>query len=83
MTRRERLRAAGWSFWLPFIACLIAGAATIASVIEPEWIERVSGFSPDAGSGETEWLIPAVAAVVAVVAFAVTRLQWRRIQPAS
>jgi hypothetical protein len=39
---------------------VLSAVAAIASLIEPQWIERISRFSPDEGSGEPEWLITAV-----------------------
>lgn len=82
MTTRERLRAAGPSFWVPCILFVVAIAATVLSLFEPQWIERVFGESPDEGSGESEWWITAVTAAIAIVSLAVTRWRWRRIQPA-
>ena len=83
MTTRERLRAAGVSFWVPCIICVVAIAATVLSLVQPQWIERVSGASPDEGSGESEWWITAVTVAIAIGSLAVTRWRWRRIQPAA
>ena len=83
MSARERLRAAGPSFWIPCILCVVAIAATVLSLVQPEWIERIFGASPDEGSGESEWWITAVTVVIAIVSLALTRWRWRRLQPAA
>lgn len=57
MNRLERLRRAGWAFWVPCIFSMLALIATVASALEPQWIEKVFGESPDEGSGESEWWI--------------------------
>lgn len=77
-----RLRAADWSFWVPFVATLIALVAVVMSIVDPQWIESLSGESPDAGSGESEWWITALAVAFAGVCFVVTRWRWRRISVA-
>ena len=46
----------------------------LVSVVVPDWIEEVTGFSPDGGSGALEFAIPAVLfAVAALSAFAARR----------
>jgi hypothetical protein len=81
MTSQERVRAAGRSFWIPFVITVLAVVATLWSIIDPQWIERLFGASPDAGSGQSEWQIAALFAAAAVGSFAVTRWRWRAITP--
>jgi hypothetical protein len=83
MSTRDRLRSAGWAFWVPAIASVIAVTLSVLSIVDPHWIETLFEASPDKGSGESEWWITAVFATAAVVALVVTRWRWRRIQPAS
>jgi hypothetical protein len=82
MTLRERLHAAGWSFWVPFVCSVLAVIATIITAIDPQWIETLLDASPDNGSGESESWLTAVVAGVALVSVAVTRWRWRAIRPA-
>ena len=82
MTARERLRAAGWSFWIPFALSVLAVIATVITAIDPHWIETVFDASPDRGSGESEGWLTAVVAACAVISSAVTRRRWRAIRPA-
>ena len=81
MTARERLRTADWSFWVPAVFTALAVVATVASIIDPRWIEDLFEASPDGGSGESEWWIAALCAVIAVASAAVTALRWRALRP--
>jgi uncharacterized membrane protein len=80
MEFRARLRAADWSFWLPFVATLVALFLVVMSIVDPRWIENLTGASPDEGSGESEWWITALAVGVAAVLAVVTRWRWRCIR---
>ena len=60
---------------LCFAASVVLGIVAIAS---PTWIERTLGFSPDDGSGETEWGLAVVFALVALVSAAVGLWELRR-----
>jgi protein-S-isoprenylcysteine O-methyltransferase Ste14 len=82
MKFRARLRAADWSFWVPFATTVIALFFVVMSIVDPQWIEGLFGESPDAGSGEAEWWITALAVGVAAAALAVTRWRWRCIRVA-
>jgi hypothetical protein len=82
MEFRARLRAADRSFWLPFVATLVALCFVLMSVADPRWIENLTGAGPDAGSGESEWWITALTVVVAASSAAVTRWRWRCIRVA-
>ena len=55
MQFRARLRAADWSFWVPFAATVVALVFVVMSLVDPQWIESLFGESPDGGSGEAEW----------------------------
>jgi len=43
-----------------------AGLLAIVTLIWPTWIETLFGVEPDGGSGEAEWLVVVVLALVAV-----------------
>ena len=70
---------------LQFRACvafaIIAAALAVLTSVWPDWIEAVTGFSPDKGNGSTEDVITAVFAAVAVIAGGLARAQWRRAHP--
>jgi hypothetical protein len=59
-------------------AVVFAVLATVTA-IWPTWLETVTGMDPDGGSGETEWAIIAVFAIVAVVAAALSWRAYRRV----
>lgn len=57
-------------FWAEIAVSVIAIAATVLTLIVPQWIERVFGIDPDRGSGALEWIIVGFLAAVAVLALA-------------
>jgi uncharacterized membrane protein YcjF (UPF0283 family) len=82
MTVRDRVKAAGWSFWIPLVFSVLAVVGAVVTAINPQWIETLFDTSPDNGSGASEWELAAVFATVAVVSIAVTSWRWRAIEPA-
>jgi hypothetical protein len=52
----------------------------IVSLRWPNWIELFLGVAPDNGNGSVEWLIVALSALAATMAFAITAIEWRRTQ---
>lgn len=40
---------------------------TIAAIVWPDWVEVLTGHSPDAGSGRLEWAAPFVLGVVSAL----------------
>lgn len=53
---------------LELLTAVVFGAAAIGTLIWPTWIESLTPFEPDAGSGEAERWIVGILAVIAVVA---------------
>jgi ABC-type amino acid transport system permease subunit len=73
MNRRLRLR-----FWIEFVLSLLGGALSVLSLFVPTWFERLSGSSPDNGSGALEWVITlAIVSATALLVF-LARWEWRR-----
>lgn len=68
----------GLRFWIEVTLAAIAVVLTIVTVLIPDWIERLTGESPDAGGGEAEWLITVIFALAAVVFGLLATLEWRR-----
>ena len=79
MTIGEFFKRAGWRFWLPAALALLALAATVASLVDPQWIENLFGESPDAGSGESEWWFAVMFGVLAIASAALARWRWRAV----
>lgn len=50
----------------------------LVTLISRDWIERLTGFDPDRGSGTVEWLAVVVLAVSAAALGLGARLEWRR-----
>lgn len=57
--------------------------ATIVTAAWPSWIETVTGFDPDGGNGQAEWLIVAALAVVTLAAATLARRDLRAIRRAA
>ena len=57
---------------------VVLAAASVVALIWPRWIESLTGLEPDAGSGETEWAIVALFALLALAAGLLARQDSRR-----
>jgi hypothetical protein len=70
--------ARGKLFWTE--VGLSAAAATLAvfTLITREWIEVLTGWDPDHGSGSLEWAIALALAVVALILAVLARVEYRR-----
>jgi hypothetical protein len=77
MTRRPRRR-----FWIESAVLVLSLASLVATLVDPEWIEAVTGVEPDGGSGALEWGLTLALAAVALLSAALAWLEWRRAQPA-
>lgn len=55
----------------------LLGTVTILTAAWPTWIEGLSGFDPDGGSGSAEWWIVAMLAVTTIAAATLTRRDLR------
>ena len=53
------------------ITCLVLAIVTI---VDPEWIEELTGADPDAGSGTIEWLVVIGFGLASII---LSRLAWR------
>ncbi len=53
---------------LEMVLALLAAVAAVATAVWPAWIEGLTRWDPDGGSGETEWQLVVALVVVAVAA---------------
>jgi hypothetical protein len=63
---------------------VVAGALAVVTLFWPTWIETLFGVEPDGGSGEAEWWIVAVLALVAAASGLLARRDFaaaRRLPP--
>jgi hypothetical protein len=71
MSGRKRFMAA------LFAAC-VSGVVCIATLIEPQWFERLFDESPDGGDGSLETIVAVVVSLAACLLFAgLARREWR------
>jgi hypothetical protein len=69
-------------FWLETGLAGIALLLGVVTVVEPAWIEALTGLDPDSGSGALEWLLVAVLFAVAAVSAVLAHAEWRHTQAA-
>ena len=59
------------------VLAVVAGVLAVVTLLWPTWIESLFGVAPDAGSGEAEWWIVVVFAVVAIASALLARRELR------
>ncbi|WP_324930400.1 hypothetical protein [Mycobacterium sp.] len=65
-------------FWCEVSLGTISAVLLIITATWPDWIEKVIGTDPDAGTGSLEWAIVVVLAVCAVTLPLLAKNEWRR-----
>ena len=70
--RRRRL-------WLELGVAGLAAALCILTLVWNDWIEAF-GIEPDGGNGSLEWVVVGALALIALVAGALARTEWRRVR---
>ena len=61
-------------------AAIAAAALLVLTLITREWIELLTGWDPDGGSGALEWGIVVVLAVIAVALSLRARSDWQKVK---
>jgi hypothetical protein len=59
---------------------IVAAALFVLTLISREWIELLTGWDPDGGSGSLEWGIVVVLAVIAVGLLLRARSDWNKVK---
>jgi hypothetical protein len=77
MTHELRAR-----FWIEAALAGASGFLCVLTLAWRDWIEGVTGFDPDHGSGALEWAIVGALLIVTLVLGSLARVEWRRPAPA-
>lgn len=64
-------------FWIEAAIAVVGTALLVLTVFEPQWIERVFGIDPDAGSGALELAISLGLLLVAATSWLLAAKEWR------
>jgi len=70
-------------FWVEAISAAASAVLASLTLLWPDWIESLTGISPDHGNGSFEWTIVIGLAMVAAALSLLAWREWRRVSPAS
>ena len=65
-------------FWLETSLASLCGVLAVLTLLWRDWVEALTGFSPDRHSGSFEWAIVAGLFLFCVAVGVVARAEWRR-----
>jgi hypothetical protein len=70
-------------FWIEVAFAALAAVLAVVTLIDADWIEWLTGTSPDGGNGSLEWLIAGGCALASLISGALARLEWQRARMAT
>jgi len=70
-------------FWLEAGLASTFGALAVLTLVLRDWIEALTGFSPDHGNGSLEWVLVGGLALFFVTSGFAAGREWRRIRAAA
>jgi hypothetical protein len=71
-------RDAGTRFWIEAALAALTACLFVLTLITREWIEAITGWDPDGGSGSLEWGLLVVLLVASLVCSGLARAEWMR-----
>jgi hypothetical protein len=72
MTSRRRLRMR-----IEVVLAIVFAILTVATIVDPQWIEQLFAFEPDKGSGDAEWLVSLAFGMASLVASVFAGRDWK------
>lgn len=72
------LRDAGVRFWIEAGLAVVTACLFVLTLITREWVEALTGWDPDGGSGSLEWGLVGVLLVAALLFSGLARTEWKR-----
>jgi hypothetical protein len=72
------LHEGGVRFWVEAGLAALAACLFVLTLITREWIEAITGWDPDGGSGSLEWGLVIVLLVAALLFGGLARAEWKR-----
>ncbi|GGK76444.1 ABC transporter permease [Mangrovihabitans endophyticus] len=65
-------------FWAQASLAALTTILTVTTVLSREWVEILTGWDPDRGSGALEWLVVLALGLCAAALGLLARAQWLR-----
>jgi hypothetical protein len=64
-------------FWFEAVIASLLALLTLLTALLPTWVEALTGFDPDSGTGSLERMLVATLAVGSALVGAAARREWR------
>lgn len=77
MNIKDRLT---WRMRIESGMALLTAGLFVLTLISREWIEALTGWNPDGGSGSLEWVMVGGLLAAAVALAARARMDWQRVR---
>lgn len=71
-------RDPGTRFWIEAGLAAVTACLFVLTLITREWIEALTGWDPDGGSGSLEWGLIVVLLVASLLFSGLARAEWKR-----
>lgn len=66
--------------WTELALATVSAVTFVLTLVAQDWLERMTGVSPDQGSGEVEWLLSGGTLAATLALATIASLEWRRVR---